>query len=183
MSFVATRRPFNFQAWIDANAHLLKPPVGNRLVFEDAGMVVQVVGGPNQRVDFHDDPVEEFFYQLKGDMVLKLHEGGQIHDVPIRQGEVFLIPPHMRHSPQRPMPSSIGLVVESARAPGAKDAFEWFCFGCGARVHRIELVVTNIVKDLPPLYEAFYNSVTLRTCRHCEAIHPGKLPPPGWVKL
>lgn len=183
MSFVATRRPFNFQAWIDANAHLLKPPVGNRLVFEDAGMVVQVVGGPNQRVDFHDDPVEEFFYQLKGDMVLKLHEGGQIHDVPIRQGEVFLIPPHMRHSPQRPMPGSIGLVVESARAPGAKDAFEWFCFGCGARVHRIELVVTDIVKDLPPLYEAFYNSVTLRTCRHCEAIHPGKLPPPDWVKL
>ncbi|MBC7637266.1 MAG: 3-hydroxyanthranilate 3,4-dioxygenase [Acetobacteraceae bacterium] len=183
MSFVASRRPFNFQAWIDANAHLLKPPVGNRLVFEDAGMVVQVVGGPNQRVDFHDDPVEEFFYQLKGDMVLKLHEGGQIHDVPIRQGEVFLIPPHMRHSPQRPMPGSIGLVVESARAPGAKDAFEWFCFGCGARVHRIELVVTDIVKDLPPLYEAFYNSVTLRTCRHCEAIHPGKLPPPDWVKL
>lgn len=183
MSFVATRRPFNFQAWIDANAHLLKPPVSNRLVFEDAGMVVQVVGGPNQRVDFHDDPVEEFFYQLKGDMVLKLHEDGQIHDVPIRQGEVFLIPPHLRHSPQRPMPGSIGLVVESARAPGAKDAFEWFCFGCGARVHRIELVVTDIVKDLPPLYEAFYNSVTLRTCRHCDAIHPGKLPPPGWVKL
>lgn len=183
MSFVATRRPFNFQAWIDANAHLLKPPVGNRLVFEDAGMVIQVVGGPNQRVDFHDDPVEEFFYQLKGDMVLKLHEDGQIHDVPIRQGEVFLIPPHLRHSPQRPMPGSIGLVVESARAPGAKDAFEWFCFGCGARVHRIEVVVTDIVKDLPPLYEAFYDSVTLRTCRHCEAIHPGKLPPPGWVKL
>lgn len=183
MSFVATRRPFNFQAWIDANAHLLKPPVGNRLVFEDAGMVVQVVGGPNQRVDFHDDPVEEFFFQLKGDMVLKLHEDGQIHDVPIRQGEVFLIPPHLRHSPQRPMPGSIGLVVESARAPGAKDAFEWFCFGCGVRLHRIELVVTDIVKDLPPLYEAFYDSVTLRTCRHCEAIHPGKLPPPGWVKL
>lgn len=183
MSFVATRRPFNFQAWIDANAHLLKPPVGNRLVFEDAGMVIQVVGGPNQRVDFHDDPVEEFFFQLKGDMVLKLHEDGQIHDVPIRQGEVFLIPPHLRHSPQRPMPGSIGLVVESARAPGAKDAFEWFCFGCGAQVHRIEVVVTDIVKDLPPLYEAFYDSVTLRTCRHCDAIHPGKLPPPGWVKL
>jgi len=183
MSFVGTRRPFNFQAWIDANAHLLKPPVGNKLVFEDAGMVVQVVGGPNQRVDFHDDPVEEFFYQLKGDMVLKLHEDGQIHDVPIRQGEVFLIPPHLRHSPQRPIAGSIGLVLESARAPGAKDAFEWFCFGCGARVHRIEVVVTDIVKDLPPLYETFYKSVALRTCRQCDAIHPGKLPPPGWVKL
>lgn len=183
MSFVGSRRPFNFQTWIDANAHLLQPPVGNKLVFEDGGMVVQVVGGPNQRVDFHDDPVEEFFYQLKGDMVLKLHEDGQIHDVPIRQGEVFLIPPHLRHSPQRPMAGSVGLVVESARAPGTTDAFEWFCFGCGSLVHRIELVVNDIVKDLPPLYEAFYNSIALRTCRRCDAIHPGKLPPPGWVNL
>lgn len=183
MSFVGSRRPFNFQAWIDANVHLLKPPVGNKLVFEDGGMVVQVVGGPNQRVDFHDDPVEEFFYQLKGDMVLKLHEDGHIHDVPIRQGEVFLIPPHMRHSPQRPMAGSVGLVVESARAPGAKDAFEWFCFGCGAKVHRVELEVTSIVKDLPPLFEIFYNSVALRTCLQCDAVHPGKLPPPGWVTL
>jgi len=183
MSFVGSRRPFNFHAWIDANAHLLKPPVGNKLVFEDAGMVVQVVGGPNQRVDFHDDPVEEFFYQLKGDMVLKLHEGGQIHDVPIRQGEVFMIPPHLRHSPQRPLAGSVGLVVESARAPGAQDAFEWFCFGCGALVHRIEVVVTDIVKDLPPLYEAFYNSTALRTCGRCEAVYPGKVPPPAWVKL
>jgi 3-hydroxyanthranilate 3,4-dioxygenase len=183
MSVVSTRRPFNFSAWIDANAHLLKPPVGNKLVFEDAGMVVQVVGGPNQRVDFHDDPVEEFFYQLKGDMVLKLHDDGQIHDVPIRQGEVFMIPPHLRHSPQRPMAGSVGLVVESARPSGAKDAFEWFCFGCGALVHRIEVVVTDIVKDLPPLYEAFYKGTSLRTCQQCDAVHPGKQPPPGWVKL
>jgi 3-hydroxyanthranilate 3,4-dioxygenase len=51
-------KPFNFKRWIDDHAHLLKPPVVNKLVFEDTGMVVQVVGGPNQRVDFHDDPVE-----------------------------------------------------------------------------------------------------------------------------
>ena len=81
------------------------------------------------------------------------------------------------------MAGSVGLVVESARAPGAKDAFEWFCFGCGAGVHRVELEVTNIVKDLPPLFETFYNSVGLRTCRHCDVVHPGKQPPPGWVKL
>jgi 3-hydroxyanthranilate 3,4-dioxygenase len=56
MTIEALHRPFNFASWIDAHSHLLKPPVGNKLVFEDAGMVVQVVGGPNQRVDFHDDP-------------------------------------------------------------------------------------------------------------------------------
>ena len=113
MTIGSLRRPFNFARWIDEHSHLLKPPVGNKLVFEDAGMVVMVVGGPNQRVDFHDDPVEEFFYQLKGDMVLKIAENGKIYDVPVREGEVFLLPAHLRHSPQRPIAGSVGLVVES----------------------------------------------------------------------
>jgi 3-hydroxyanthranilate 3,4-dioxygenase len=114
------RRPFNFARWIDEHRHLLKPPVANRLLFEDAGMIIQVVGGPNQRVDFHDDPAEEFFYQLRGDMLLKVAEGGRIHDIPIREGEVFLLPPHVRHSPQRPVPGSVGLVVEAARGRASK---------------------------------------------------------------
>ncbi len=97
-------RPFDFEAWIERHRDLLRPPVGNKLVFEESGMVVMVVGGPNGRVDFHDDPVQEFFYQLRGDMVLKIAERGTIYDVPIREGEVFLLPPHTRHSPQRPVP-------------------------------------------------------------------------------
>ena len=106
---------FNFQKWIDENQHLLKPPVGNKKVFEDGDMTVQVVGGPNARTDYHDDPVEEFFYQLKGDMVLKVVDDGKFYDVPIREGEVFLLPPHVPHSPQRPQEGSVGLVVEAAR--------------------------------------------------------------------
>jgi len=168
-------------AWIDANAHLLKPPVGNKRVFTEDGMVVQVVGGPNQRVDFHDDPVQEFFYQLRGTMILKIAEGGKIHDLPIRAGEVFMLPPHVRHSPQRPMEGSIGLVVESPRPPGVADAFEWFCFSCGGLVHRVEVIVTDIVRDLPPLYEAFYADPVARTCKSCGSVHPGREPPPGWV--
>jgi 3-hydroxyanthranilate 3,4-dioxygenase len=177
------RRPFNFARWIDEHAHLLKPPVGNRLLFEDAGMIAQVVGGPNQRVDFHDDPAEEFFYQLRGDMVLKVAEGRHIHDVPIREGEVFLLPAHIRHSPQRPVPGSVGLVVESPRRDGEKDGFEWFCFQCGARVHRVEIAVADIVKDLPPLFAAFYADRAARTCPDCGTIHPGKEPPPGWAVI
>lgn len=176
-------RPFDFQRWIAANQHLLKPPVGNKLVFEDAGMVVMVVGGPNQRVDFHDDPVEEFFHQLKGDMLLKIAEGGRIHDVPIREGEVFLLPPHARHSPQRPIPGSVGLVVESPRQPDHIDGFEWFCFACGALVHRVEVKVANIVTDLPPLFAAFYADEKQRTCPRCGALHPGKEPPENWARL
>jgi 3-hydroxyanthranilate 3,4-dioxygenase len=183
MAFAALRRPFNFAAWIDEHRDLLKPPVGNRLVFEDAGMVVQVVGGPNQRVDFHDDPVEELFYQLQGDMLLKLAEDGEIHDVVIREGDIFLLPPHIRHSPQRPQVGSVGLVVEGTRRADDSDAFEWFCFGCGACLHRVEVAITNIVTDLPPLFAAFYEDQSARTCRRCGAVHPGKTPPPGWAVL
>jgi 3-hydroxyanthranilate 3,4-dioxygenase len=177
-------KPFNFQAWIADNAHLLKPPVGNKHLFDNtSNMVVMIVGGPNRRVDFHDDPVEEFFYQLKGDMIVKIAEGGKIYDLPIREGDVFMLPAHVRHSPQRPQDGSIGLVVESPRVAGMRDGFEWFCFECGALVHRVEVEVKDIVKDLPPLFEAFYSDETARTCKSCGAVHPGKTPPAGWAEI
>jgi 3-hydroxyanthranilate 3,4-dioxygenase len=174
---------FNFKKWIDEHRHLLKPPVGNKKVFDNGEMTVMVVGGPNERADYHDDPVEEFFYQLKGDMVLKVVDDGKFYDVPIREGEVFLLPPHVRHSPQRPQEGSIGLVVEPARQPEQKDGFEWYCFECGNLVHRIEVQVKDLVKDLPPLYEAFFADEKARTCKKCGAVHPGKKPPKGWVTL
>jgi 3-hydroxyanthranilate 3,4-dioxygenase len=179
----ARLQAFNFQNWIKENQHLLKPPVGNKKVFEDGEMTVQVVGGPNERTDYHDDPVEEFFYQLKGDMVLKVVDNGQFYDVPIREGEVFLLPPHVRHSPQRPQEGSIGLVVEPKRQAGELDAFDWYCFECRALVHRVELKVESLVTDLPPLYEAFYRDQKARTCPQCGTVHPGKKPPAGWVKI
>lgn len=176
-------KAFNFQAWIDEHRHLLKPPVGNQQIWEDADLMVTVVGGPNQRTDYHDDPVEEFFYQLEGNMVLKIFDGGEFYDVPIREGEIFLLPPHVRHSPQRPEAGSIGLVVEPKRQPGELDAIEWYCFDCGARVYRAELQLQSIVRDLPPVYQAFYASEEDRTCGQCGAVHPGKEPPAGWVTL
>ncbi len=174
-------KSFDFRSWIDRNEHLLKPPLGAKLVFEEADMTVMAIGGPNSRVDFHDDPVEEFFYQLRGNMVLKIADGGEIYDVPVREGEVFMMPRHVRHSPQRPVPGSVGLVVESPRIDGMLDAFEWFCFECKKLVHRIEVPVGNLVADLPPLFEAFYADKAARTCGNCGTLHPGKEPPPGWV--
>ena len=126
---------FNFQKWIDENQHLLKPPVSNKKVFEDGEMTVQVVGGPNERTDYHDDPVEEFFYQLKGDMVLKVVDDGNFYDVPIHEGEVFLLPPHVPHSPQRPQEGSIGLVVEA---------------GAAARARRLQLVLLRVRPSRSP---------------------------------
>lgn len=174
---------FNFKNWISEHQHLLKPPVGNRQVWENADLMVTVVGGPNQRTDYHDDPVEEFFYQLKGNMVLKVVDNGNFYDVPIREGDIFLLPPHVRHSPQRPEEGSVGLVVEPKRAAGERDAFEWYCFDCNALVHRVEVQLASIVKDLPPLYEAFYASDEKRTCKKCGTMHPGRKPPDGWVKV
>ncbi len=164
---------FNFSKWIDEHAHLLKPPVGNRQVFMEADdLIVMVVGGPNARTDYHDDPYEEFFYQLRGNMVLKVIEDGKPRDLPIREGEVLLLPRHVRHSPQRPEPGSVGLVVEKIRPAGAKDGFEWYCPKCSALVHRVEVGVQDIVKDLPPLFDDFYRSA--RVCPKCAQVHPGK---------
>jgi len=164
---------FNFAGWIDAHAHLLKPPVGNRQVFAEAGdLVVMVVGGPNARTDYHDDPYEEFFYQLRGNMLLKVIEDGKPRDLPIREGEILLIPAHLRHSPQRPEAGSVGLVVEKVRPKEVNDAFEWYCPKCWTRVHRAEVNVQDIVQDLPPLFDAFYAGS--RKCPKCGHIHPGK---------
>lgn len=177
-------KAFDFKAWIEEHRPLLKPPVANRLVFEDPdGMVIQVIGGGNQRVDFHDDPAQEFFYQLQGDMILKIMEHGVVYDLPIREGDVFLLPPHVRHSPQRPVRDSIGLVVEGQRKPGDLDGFEWYCFECGQLVYRVEITLKSIVQDLPPLFETFYSDRTKRKCPNCAAVHPGREPPPHWVEL
>ncbi len=170
-------KPLNFQKWIDEHRDILKPPVGNAVVWTDTDFIIMVVGGPNQRTDFHDDPYEEFFYQLEGDMVLRLAENGRLRDMPIRQGEIFLLPPHVRHSPQRPQAHSIGLVVERVRPEGLMDGFEWYCFECGNLLHRVELHVKNIVDDLPPLYQPFYDDEEARTCQKCGAVHPGAIGP------
>ena len=166
-------KAFNFSRWIDEHAHLLKPPVGNQLVFPAAeDLIVQVVGGPNQRTDYHDDPYEEFFFQLRGNIVLNVIEDGRPAQIPVKEGEIVLLPGHYRHSPQRPEPGSVGLVVEKIRPLDVDDAFEWYCPKCWARVHRVEVNVKNIVSDLPPLFEAFYASS--RKCPQCGHIHPGK---------
>ena len=169
-------KALNFQRWIEDNKEKLKPPVGNAQVWEDGEMMVTVVGGPNNRRDYHDDPTEEFFYQLKGDIFLRLIEtpGKPPIEVPIREGEIFLLPKHMRHSPQRLQPGTIGVVVEMPRGEGAMDGFEWYCPNCYQLVHRAEVRLKSIVRDLPPLFEKFYGSEDLRKCKHCGTIHPGK---------
>jgi 3-hydroxyanthranilate 3,4-dioxygenase len=173
---VSNRQPFSLDRWIDDNADKLKPPVANQQIWEGTDMIIMIVGGGNERTDYHDDPREEFFYQLRGDLNLRIwpEPGTEPHDMPIREGEIFLLPAGVRHSPQRSDPDSIGLVVEYARSPGELDGFEWVCAGCRNLVHRVEVQLESIVRDLPPLFEAFYGSLDARTCPTCGVVHPGR---------
>ncbi len=174
---LAYGKPFEFRRWIDEHAHLLKPPVGNQQIWQDSDFIVTVVGGPNQRTDYHDDPYEEFFYQVRGNASLNLWLDGRRQSVDLKEDAIFLLPPHVRHSPQRPEAGSVCLVIERQRPPGVIDGFEWYCDqqgGCGHLVHRVEVQLQSIVTDLPPLFDAFYRSEDKRRCSHCGLLHPGK---------
>ena len=166
--------PINFPRWIEEHRHLLKPPVGNQQIWADTDFIVTVVGGPNQRTDFHDDPFEEFFYQFRGNAYLNTMENGRPGRIALDEGAMFLLPPHVRHSPQRPEPDSLCIVIERARPEGTRDGFEWYCPNCHALIHRVEVQLKSIVRDLPPLFAAFYGDTDARRCRHCGTVHPGK---------
>jgi len=162
--------PINFQKWIDDHRHLLKPPVGNQAVWEDREFMVTVVGGPNARTDYHINEGEEFFYQLEGEMNLRHLVDDQPVDFPIKPGEIFLLPPNVPHSPQRPA-GSVGLVLERKRRPHELDGFLWMCDGCGRRLYEERLHVTSIVSDLPPVFDRFFGTPAHHTCQHCGRVH------------
>lgn len=156
----------NFKKWIDENRHLLKPPVGNRQIWEDREFMVTVVGGPNARTDYHVNEGEEFFYQIEGEMNLKLIEAGKPVDFPIREGEIFLLPPKVPHSPQRPV-GTVGLVIERRRLPHEKDGLMWFCEKCGEKLYEEFFQLKNIVQDFPPVFDRFFGTPQNCTCKKC----------------
>lgn len=160
---------FNFRQWIDEHREFLKPPVGNRLVFRDSEFIIMVVGGPNARTDYHVDPSEEFFYQLEGSMVLKTIQDGKQVDVPIREGEILLLPPNVPHSPRRPA-NTIGLVIERSRRPDEIEGFEWYCEQCNHKLYSEYLHISNIETQLPPVFERFYSNAANRTCTQCGTV-------------
>ena len=164
--------PFNLQAWIAENRHLLKPPVGNKMLYSGQFMVM-VVGGPNQRTDFHVNPTEELFYQVEGDIVLRIREDGKPRDIPIRQGELFVLPGGIPHSPQRPA-NTVGLVIEQARPAQADDHLRWYCRKCGNVVYDAGFHLEDLGKQLKPIIEQFNASEALRTCKACGTVYDVK---------
>jgi 3-hydroxyanthranilate 3,4-dioxygenase len=166
-------KSLDLRRWIEANRDLLRPPVGNKLLYEDGEFLVMAVGGPNARKDYHVDPAEELFYQVEGQMTLRVREGdgeaAHSVEVSIRAGELLLLPARVPHSPQRPA-GSVGLVIERRRRAGELDGLQWYCERCEALLYEEFLQLTDIERQFPPIFARFFASAALRTCRRCQAV-------------
>jgi 3-hydroxyanthranilate 3,4-dioxygenase len=161
---------FNLQAWIEENRHLLKPPVGNKCLY-NGDFIVMIVGGPNQRTDYHWDEGPEFFYQLEGQAMLRIQEDGRMREITINEGEVFYLPPRIPHSPQRAA-GSVGLVVERKRVEGEQDGLMWYCERCNHKLFEEFFPLRDIENDFPKVFEEFYRSKEHRTCDVCNYLNP-----------
>ena len=168
---MAIRKPFNLMKWVNENRHLFKPPIGNKQVYlENEDYIVMIVGGPNGRKDYHYEDGEELFYQFEGDITLKIiNEDGTPEDIEIKEGEMFLLPPRIPHSPQRPA-NTIGLVVERYRRGDEQDKLMWFCENCNNKLHEDSFEMKDIVNQLPVVMNNFMASEELRTCDNCGTV-------------
>ncbi|MDX1570474.1 MAG: 3-hydroxyanthranilate 3,4-dioxygenase [Xanthomonadales bacterium] len=163
--------PINFMEWIEEHRHLLKPPVGNKCIWSDGEFICMVVGGPNVRTDYHYDEGPEFFYQIEGDMNLRIMETEGPRDIPIREGEIFLLPPRVPHSPQR-FEGTVGLVIERQRFEHELDGLMWFCEKCDHKLYEEYFHLEDIETQFPPVFERFYGSTEHRTCNECGHLNP-----------
>jgi len=164
---MSVKKPFNLQKWIDENRDLLKPPVGNKNLYpEGEDYIVMIVGGPNARKDYHYNETEELFYQLEGNITVRIQDEGKAVDVHLGPGDMFLLPPKVPHNPQRSA-GSIGLVIERVRGAEYTDGLLWFCEKCNHKLHETYFPLTNIEKDFLPRFKEFYGSKELRTCGNC----------------
>jgi len=158
----------NFKEWIDEHRDLLKPPVGNKAIYNE-DYIVMVVGGPNSRKDYHLNQTPEFFYQVEGDIVLKVIDEGEPKDIHIREGEIYYLPPNIPHSPQRG-PNTIGLVIEQKRDDDMDDGLAWFCENCHNELYREPFKLDNIETDMPVIFDRYYSNTNKRTCDKCGTV-------------
>jgi len=164
-------KAFNLANWIDENRERLRPPVCNQQVFEEDDFIVMIVGGPNSRDDYHVDEGPELFYQIEGEMLLRTMQDGQRVDLPIREGEMLLLPPRVPHSPHR-YADTVGLVVERKRLDHELDGFIWYCDECDHSLYEEYVYIDDIVEQLPPIFERFYGSAENRRCEQCGTVKP-----------
>jgi len=171
MSTGSITPPINFLKWIEEHRHELKPPVGNRVIWREGDFICMVVGGPNQRTDYHYDEGPEFFYQVEGDMLLKIMDEGKPSDIWIREGEIFLLPPRVPHSPQR-FENTVGLVIERSRLEDEQDGLMWFCQECDHKLYEEYFTLVDIETQFGAIFDRFYGDISKRTCSNCGHLNP-----------
>lgn len=158
--------------WINENRASFEPPVGNKVMWEDSQFTAMVIHGPNRRRDFHYDPSDEIFWQLKGAMVLEYFDkDGKRQNTVIREGEIFLLPANVRHSPHRPR-DSWGFVVEIKRSAKDSESLSWYCDKCNSELHKVTLSAMDIEAHLKSAINDFDSNVKLRTCGKCGHVQP-----------
>jgi len=165
-------RAFSLQEFIEKNKELLKPPVNNKVLWQDSEFIVMLIGGPNKRRDFHVDPSDEFFYQIKGNCYVEcINEEGKREIVTVGEGDVFMLPAMVPHSPHR-VAGSLGIVIERKRKEGELEDFVWYCDQCNHEMHRVTVQVTNIEIQVKEAIESFNSSLEKRTCKNCGYVMP-----------
>ena len=167
------KAPFNLNQWISENRHLLKPPVGNKNLYKDAGdYIVMIVAGPNARKDYHYNETEELFYQLEGTIEVHIQENGEKKTMQLGPGDMYLHPAKVPHSPVR-HEGSIGLVIERKRSQmKVDDGLLWYCDNCNNKLYEAYFTLNDIEKDFLEHFQHFYGSKKLRTCTNCGTVMP-----------
>jgi 3-hydroxyanthranilate 3,4-dioxygenase len=166
---MSIKAPFNINKWIDENRDSLKPPVGNKNLYKDAGdYIVMIVAGPNARKDYHYNETEELFYQLEGNIDIHVQDNGEKRSMELGPGDMYLHPGKVPHSPVRHK-DSIGLVIERKRvSEDVVDGLLWYCDNCNNKLHETYFKLDDIENDFLPRFKEFYASEELRSCNVCD---------------
>ncbi|KAJ1918146.1 3-hydroxyanthranilic acid dioxygenase [Mycoemilia scoparia] len=170
---VAAPIPFDFHGWLKEHGHTLKPPVGNAIVAEGDDYLVMVVGGPNARSDFHLNDTEEWFYQIKGDIIVKIvdPDTNQFQEIPVKEGHMLIVPRNVPHCPIR-FADTIGLVMERKRLPHQIDKMRWYCEQCNKVIYEKAFHCKDLVGDLVDIIKNYQRDEDLRKCDSCGNINP-----------
>jgi len=163
----------NVLQWIEEHKQFFIPPVCNKLMHTGGQIDVMFVGGPNSRKDYHIEGGEELFVQVKGDMVLKVLERGKHRDIVIKEGEIFLLPRAVPHSPQR-LANTVGLVLERRRHDLELDGLRYFTEVDGklqtSTLYEVWFGWRN--QSMPELFEQYFNSEQFKSGKPI----PGTIP-------